>query len=100
MQLNKGPQIIVRIYRSLKYIQRTRIYELVANIIQRSIYIKDHAVKEYVDKLEQKEAIISEYQNKAAAAVEDAKVSMQLAETLEKEKEDLSNRWRKCGRLT
>jgi chromosome segregation ATPase len=70
-------------------VHTSRIYELVANMIQRSIYIKDHAVKEYADKLEQKEDIISEYQNKAAAATEDAKVSKEEKAALEKEKEAL-----------
>lgn len=68
-------------------IHTTRMYELVANMIQRSIYIKDHAIKEYADKLDQKESIISEYQNKSTAAIEEAKLSKQGADTLEKEKE-------------
>ena len=70
-------------------IHTTRIYELVANMIQRSIYIKDHAVKEYADKLDQKESIISEYQSKASVAIEEAKEAKQAATTLEKEKEEL-----------
>lgn len=70
-------------------VHTTRIYELVANMVQRSIYIKDHAVKEYSDKLNQREAIISEYQNKTNAAIEDAKVSKEEKATLEKEKGDL-----------
>ena len=71
-------------------VHTTRIYELVANMVQRSIYIKDHAVKEYADKLDQKEAIIGEYQNKAAAATEEATVSKKLVDILEKEKEELA----------
>ena len=39
-------------------------YELVSNMIQQSIYIKNHAVKEVSDKLVQTEAIIGEYQEK------------------------------------
>lgn len=69
-------------------VHTTRIYELVANMVQRSIYIKDHAVKEYVDKLEQRESIISEYQQKTAAAIDEAKLSKQTADTLEKDKEE------------
>lgn len=38
----------------------TRIYELIANMIQRSVYLKDHAVKEVADKLEKKELLIDE----------------------------------------
>lgn len=71
-------------------IHTTRIYELVANMIQRSIYIKDHAVKEYADKLEQKESIIGEYQSKAVMATEEAKEAKRVTATLEKEKEELS----------
>ena len=70
-------------------VHTTRIYELISNMIQRSIYIKDHAVKEYADKLEQKETIISECQTKAATAQEEAKTAMQMASTLETEKGDL-----------
>lgn len=76
-------------------VHTTRIYELVANMIQRSIYIKDHAVKEYADKLDQRESIIGEYQDKAKVALEEAKASMQMAEVLEKEKKDLSKQLEK-----
>lgn len=40
----------------------TRMYELIVNMIQRSVYLKDHAVKDISDRLESKEAIISEFQ--------------------------------------
>ena len=40
----------------------TRIFELVVNMVQRSDYLKDHAVKEVADKLGSKEAIIIELQ--------------------------------------
>lgn len=40
----------------------TRIYELIVNMIQRSVYLKDHAVKEVADKLESKETIITDLQ--------------------------------------
>ncbi|WP_306010512.1 hypothetical protein [Bacillus sp. MMSF_3328] len=71
-------------------VHTNRIYELISNMIQRSIYIKDHAVKEYADKLEQRETIISEYQEKTSVAVEKAKISDEALKVLEKEKEDLS----------
>jgi chromosome segregation ATPase len=71
-------------------VHTTRMYEIISNMIQRSIYIKDHAVKEYADKLEQRETIISEYQEKTSAAVEKAKMSDEAVKVLEKEKEDLS----------
>lgn len=41
----------------------TRMYELIVNMIQRSVYLKDHAVKDISDKLESKEAIISDFQH-------------------------------------
>jgi hypothetical protein len=71
-------------------VHTTRIYELVSSMIQRSIYIKDHAVKEYANKLGQKEAIISEYQTKAVAASKEAATALQMVDTLRQEKEDLS----------
>ncbi|PFP29358.1 hypothetical protein COJ96_10665 [Bacillus sp. AFS073361] len=71
-------------------VHTNRIYELISNMIQRSIYIKDHAVKEYADKLEQRETIISEYQEKTTAAIDKAKVSDEAAKVLEKEKDDLT----------
>jgi|GEM_PF-1609915 len=46
----------------------TRIYELVVNMIQQSLYLKDHAVKDVSDKLESKEAIIIELQAQLAEA--------------------------------
>lgn len=40
----------------------TRMYELIVNMIQRSVHLKEHAVKEVADKLGSKEAIITELQ--------------------------------------
>ncbi|RJF32055.1 hypothetical protein D4741_19995 [Pseudoalteromonas gelatinilytica] len=40
----------------------TRMYELIANMIERSIHLKDQAVKEVADKLESKESIITDLQ--------------------------------------
>ena len=40
----------------------TRIYDLITNMIQRSVYLKDHAVKEVTDKLNSKESIINDLQ--------------------------------------
>lgn len=58
-----------------------RIYELITNMIQRSIYMRDQALKEVTDKLEQKESAISEYQARLARAADDA----QLADIYTKE---------------
>ena len=49
----------------------TRIYELIVNMIQRSVYLKDHAVKEISEKLESKEAIISDFQQQIAKLKEE-----------------------------
>lgn len=43
-------------------VHTTRIYSLISNMIARSTYLKDHAVKEVADKLESKEGIITELQ--------------------------------------
>lgn len=40
----------------------TRMYELVANMVERSVHLKDQAVKEVADKLESKELIITDLQ--------------------------------------
>ncbi|MEG0451023.1 MAG: hypothetical protein RR595_14290 [Lysinibacillus sp.] len=40
----------------------TRMYELIVNMIQRSVYLKEHAVKDVANKLESKEAIITDLQ--------------------------------------
>src|SRR5690606_19389891 len=64
-------------------VHTSRIYELVSNMVQRSIYIKEHAVKEIVDKLEQKEAIIGEYQEKAKLAIEESKHTLETLKVVE-----------------
>ena len=71
-------------------VHTTRIYELVSSMVQRSIFIKDHAVKEVADKLEQKEAIIGEYQDKAKAATEELQITKELLESVEKDKKELT----------
>lgn len=52
-------------------VHTTRIYTLISNMVARSTYLKDHAVKEVTDKLEGKESIISELQeqNKSLKAM-------------------------------
>lgn len=40
----------------------TRMYELIVNMIQRSVHLKEYAVKEVAEKLESKEAIIADLQ--------------------------------------
>lgn len=71
-------------------VHTTRIYELISNMVQRSIYIKDSAVKEVADKLQQRESIIGEYQEKARAAGEELKTTKESLEVCGQEKEELS----------
>jgi chromosome segregation ATPase len=71
-------------------VHTTRIYELISNMVQRSIYIKDHAVKEVSDKLEQKEAIIGEYQEKTKKAIEESTATGEILKALEQEKNELA----------
>lgn len=61
----------------------TRIYELITNMIQRSVYLKDHAVKEVADKLESKEYIISDLQLQVQKYKEELNEKTQVAETLQ-----------------
>lgn len=70
-------------------VHTARIYELISNMVQRSIYIKDHAVKEIADKLEQRESIIGEYQEKAKTALEELKQANESMKLLEQEKDEL-----------
>jgi chromosome segregation ATPase len=68
-------------------VHTSRIYELVVNMVNQSIYLKDHAVKEVSDKLEQKEAIIGEYLEKTKTATEELKQVRESMQKLEQEKE-------------
>jgi chromosome segregation ATPase len=70
-------------------IHTARIYELTSNMVQRSIYIKDNAVKEVSDKLEQRESIIAEYQEKAKIAIEEVNTVKESLKLLDQEKSEL-----------
>lgn len=52
-------------------VHTTRIYELVGNVVQRSIYLKDHAVNDLAIKLDQQREITTEFQTKIKEAVEE-----------------------------
>lgn len=67
-----------------------RIFELVTNMVQRSIYLRDHAVKEVAEKLEQTELTVGEFQEKAKIVGEELKASQELLQAVEEEKEELS----------
>jgi hypothetical protein len=45
----------------------TRIYELVMNMVQQSMYFKDQAVREISEQLEKKEQLRAELQEKLQA---------------------------------
>lgn len=70
-------------------VHTTRIYELITNMVQRSIYLKDHAVKEVADKLEQTELTVGEFQQKAKNAGEELKAALELLKEVEEEKDEL-----------
>ena len=79
-------------------VHTTRIYTLISNMIARSTYLKDHAVKEVTDKLETKENIINELQeqNKSLKASislleEQHKVANENATALENKLATLQN---------
>ena len=67
----------------------TRIYDLVVNMIQRSIYLKDHAVKELAEKLDSKDSIISEFQIQVVQLKEDITTATRLAADYEKQNAEL-----------
>lgn len=71
-------------------VHTTRIYELVSNMIQRSVVLKESAVRELTERVAQKDTIISEYQLKTKEAIEESKLANESAKELEKEKEELT----------
>lgn len=73
----------------------TRMYELIVNMIQRSVYLKDHAVKDISDKLESKEAIILEFQQQLAQLKEEIKLKTDI-KSIEINLAHLKSRWIKC----
>ncbi|MEK3989879.1 hypothetical protein [Robertmurraya sp. FSL R5-0851] len=61
-----------------------RIYELITNMVQRSVVLRESSVREVTEKLEKKEAVIVQYQEKNRAATEELKQAQELIEGLEK----------------
>ncbi|MDF2788593.1 MAG: hypothetical protein K0S80_1691 [Neobacillus sp.] len=68
----------------------TRIYELVANMIQRANYLKDDAVKAIESKLESKDLTIAELQSKGNALSDALKQLEEVAKQGQEEKQVLS----------
>jgi len=71
-------------------IHTTRIYELVANMIQRSEYMKMDAVKELEEKLDSREFTITELQGNAKKLTEDNKLLEERIEQADVDKKDLA----------
>jgi chromosome segregation ATPase len=71
-------------------VHTSRMYELVVNMVNQSVYLRDHAVKEVSDKLGQKESIIGEYQEKTKTAIEELKQVRESMKELEQGKEELA----------
>lgn len=70
-------------------IHTTRIYELISNMVQRSIYIKDDAVKEVSTKLEQREIHVNELNEKIKLANDSANSANEYAAEIEKANDTL-----------
>lgn len=70
----------------------TRMYELIVNMIQRSVYLKDHAVKEVADKLESKEAIITDLQGQNKTFKDELAEKQELLVSLQEQLEDRNDK--------
>lgn len=70
-------------------VHTARIYELVANMVQKSIYLKDHAVKNLETKLEQQREITADFQVKIKVATDEREQTLQNLEHLQKEQLEL-----------
>lgn len=66
-----------------------RIYTVVSNMIQRSIYLKDSAVRELSEKVEQKDEVVLEYQKKVKELTQENNNIKQSLKDLEDEKEKI-----------
>lgn len=71
-------------------VHTSRIYELVVNMVNQAVYLRNDAVKQVTEKLDQREAIIGEYQEKAKAAIEELKVTKESLKDTEQENAELS----------
>lgn len=69
-------------------VHTTRIYELVVNMVQQSIYFKDQAVREVTEQLAKKEQLLSELQEKLQSTKDFAKSLQEEKELLEQLQEE------------
>jgi len=67
----------------------TRIYKLIANMVQRSIYLKDQETGELQEKIDQKDSVIGEYQQQVQAAKDKVQEMEGLLESVGEENESL-----------
>lgn len=67
----------------------TRIYELVASMVQKSIYLRDNAVKDLETKLEQQRDITADYQIKIKEVTDKRDQALNDLETSQQEQNDL-----------
>lgn len=58
----------------------TRMYELIVNMIQRSVYLKEHAVKEVSDQLQNKENLITNLQQQLQTTKDALKANVLLVQ--------------------
>lgn len=70
-------------------IHTTRIYELVANMVQKSIYLKENAIETLEQQLEQQREITSDYQLRVKAANEERNQALEEAEASRLEQNQL-----------
>lgn len=70
-------------------IHTTRIYELVANMVQKSIYLKENAIETLEQQLEQQREITSDYQLRVKAANEERDQALEEAEASRLEQNQL-----------
>lgn len=70
----------------------TRMYELIVNMIQRSVHLKEYAVKEVAEKLESKEAIITDLQQQNQEFKQDVETKKEGILEFEKQVEELGEK--------
>ncbi len=70
-------------------VHTARIFELVSNMVQRSVVLRESAVRELETKLEQQREITANFQLKIKESIEEKKQALNDLETSQKEQADL-----------
>lgn len=70
----------------------TRMYELIVNMIQRSVHLKEHAVKNVADKLASKEAIITDLQQQNQQIKQEVAMKTEGITAFEEQVKDLEGK--------